>query len=288
MEKKVTILVICALLLGSIFVSAGFASPFGSFENLPVVRVLVDNRDLQGDVPGVIFQGRTLVPLRFVAEAMGAEVEWDEEIYTVSITTVEDPEFVEIKNEGWQTLANAEDAYKINEFYGTWNGFFKSLSTTWVKVINLNTNTYFVEEAHHEVFKKYTAENLFEATELLLEELELLRENAVNKYTDDLPGWRQDATKVKNSHALYSYMSMAIINNLWESYYLTQEAFSIYEADHDQYSDLHEKSRLMVQELEDNILTLKQETALNELSWKLILENIFSQNLYKNINDEDA
>ncbi|MCL2566067.1 MAG: copper amine oxidase N-terminal domain-containing protein [Defluviitaleaceae bacterium] len=39
------------------------------------------------DVSSVIIEGRTLVPARMIAEAMGAAVDWDGEIRTVTITT---------------------------------------------------------------------------------------------------------------------------------------------------------------------------------------------------------
>ncbi|MCL2837729.1 MAG: copper amine oxidase N-terminal domain-containing protein, partial [Oscillospiraceae bacterium] len=39
------------------------------------------------DVPAMIYNDRTLVPLRFIAEASGANVEWDEDTQTVIINT---------------------------------------------------------------------------------------------------------------------------------------------------------------------------------------------------------
>ena len=39
------------------------------------------------DTPGVIIDGRTLVPLRFVAESFGVSVEWDGDTRTVTITS---------------------------------------------------------------------------------------------------------------------------------------------------------------------------------------------------------
>lgn len=46
----------------------------------------VDGEAKQLDSPPVIINGRTLVPVRFVAEAFGAEVGWDQSSRTVSIT----------------------------------------------------------------------------------------------------------------------------------------------------------------------------------------------------------
>jgi|GEM_PF-6669932 len=48
-------------------------------------RLNNDNRSMD-TVPVVLPPGRTMVPVRFVAEALGARVEWDEKAYIVKIT----------------------------------------------------------------------------------------------------------------------------------------------------------------------------------------------------------
>jgi hypothetical protein len=47
----------------------------------------VDNRAIPLDVPAVIVNGRTLVPLRFVGEALGAKVEWESASRVVYVTS---------------------------------------------------------------------------------------------------------------------------------------------------------------------------------------------------------
>lgn len=46
----------------------------------------VDGRPVTLDVPPTVVQGRTIVPLRFVSEALGAFVQWQSETRTVQIT----------------------------------------------------------------------------------------------------------------------------------------------------------------------------------------------------------
>jgi hypothetical protein len=46
----------------------------------------INDKPVSLDVPGVIVDGRTMVPLRFVSEAMGCKVDWLEETQTVLIT----------------------------------------------------------------------------------------------------------------------------------------------------------------------------------------------------------
>ena len=47
------------------------------------VRVILNGRTLQFDVPPIMENDRTLVPLRVIFEALGAGVEWDGATQTV-------------------------------------------------------------------------------------------------------------------------------------------------------------------------------------------------------------
>jgi len=48
----------------------------------PIVRVFLDTLPVEFDVPPAVVQGRTLVPFRAIAEALGAKVEWDQATQT--------------------------------------------------------------------------------------------------------------------------------------------------------------------------------------------------------------
>ena len=50
-------------------------------------RATVNGRDVQLEAPARIINGSTMVPLRFVSEALGAYVNWDGRTQTVSITS---------------------------------------------------------------------------------------------------------------------------------------------------------------------------------------------------------
>lgn len=74
------------LLAGAVpAVHAAGVSPHGEHQGFPVVRVTVAGAPVQGDVPAVNLNGRTMVPLRFVAEALGHQVAWDDANYTAKI-----------------------------------------------------------------------------------------------------------------------------------------------------------------------------------------------------------
>lgn len=49
-------------------------------------RVILDGRELSFDVPPAVENGRTLVPLRSIFEALGASVQWDATTQTVTAT----------------------------------------------------------------------------------------------------------------------------------------------------------------------------------------------------------
>lgn len=53
------------------------------------IKLVVDGKEIYSDVPPQIINGRTLVPARPLAEAMGADVSWNEESQTVFVWTRE-------------------------------------------------------------------------------------------------------------------------------------------------------------------------------------------------------
>lgn len=51
------------------------------------VRLVVDGSPVASDVPPLLIDGRVLVPLRWVAEALDCEVSWDEATWTAEVRT---------------------------------------------------------------------------------------------------------------------------------------------------------------------------------------------------------
>ena len=68
----------------TLFIINFFTIP--TFAN-PAAHVIVDGRLLQFDVPPTIIQGRTLVPLRGIFEALGVEPHWNSQTQTVTAQT---------------------------------------------------------------------------------------------------------------------------------------------------------------------------------------------------------
>ena len=74
---------------------AGAASPSTSAVPVSEIKVVLDGQPLNFDVPPQIINGRTLVPLRVIFEALGASVNWNEAAQTV--TAVKDNTTVSLR-----------------------------------------------------------------------------------------------------------------------------------------------------------------------------------------------
>lgn len=61
------------LLLGILLATAGLAAAADWS-----IKLIVNGKEIQCDVPPQLINGRVLVPARFVAEPLGAKVEWDD------------------------------------------------------------------------------------------------------------------------------------------------------------------------------------------------------------------
>jgi hypothetical protein len=72
-----------ALIVG--LASVVYANDF--YNGYQIVTLLLDGRQVRSDVPAIIMDGRTLLPVRALSEAMGHDVAWDGDHWTVSLTT---------------------------------------------------------------------------------------------------------------------------------------------------------------------------------------------------------
>ncbi|GEM_PF-3484476 len=68
-----------------------WASAGGTFAGFPVAGLVLNGQAFTPSSPPVIINGRTYVPLRFIGEALGARVGWDNDAKTVTIETATAP-----------------------------------------------------------------------------------------------------------------------------------------------------------------------------------------------------
>lgn len=88
MRKKMLLVTVLLVSLVFILGVSGAARPL-YYKIYPVVNIVVNGAEIvpaEGDVPAFQIDGRTMVPIRMVAEALKAEVEWDEQTRTVKIS----------------------------------------------------------------------------------------------------------------------------------------------------------------------------------------------------------
>jgi len=77
--KKKLLIVFGAVFLVVAVATVGFAA-------IPI-KLIVNGQEIKADVPAQLISGRTMVPVRWVAEALGANVEWDAKSNSVKIDT---------------------------------------------------------------------------------------------------------------------------------------------------------------------------------------------------------
>lgn len=59
-----------------------------AFADQPI-KLIVNGKEIQCDVPPQIINGRTMIPARFLAEALGAKVDWDADNNVVQATSID-------------------------------------------------------------------------------------------------------------------------------------------------------------------------------------------------------
>lgn len=80
-------------------------------ESKDKITILYNGRELVGDVPACIIDGRTLVPLRLIFDAMGASVEWDQNTRTVSSALGDRTVSMQVDN---PTMIRNSEAYLLD------------------------------------------------------------------------------------------------------------------------------------------------------------------------------
>lgn len=118
-RRLVTILMLVAVLCFA--VSTSFATT--------TVKVYVDGQEIVGDTPAQIINNRTMVPISFVAEALGANVTWNQATRSVIITSKPNEQLNLMKLNGEPTTWPYwyEDGVLYMEYHNL-QGMFKLLN----------------------------------------------------------------------------------------------------------------------------------------------------------------
>ncbi len=97
---------ICAALLICVFATTAFAGN--------PIKLLINGQEVECDLPPQILDGRVMVPMRWVVEALGAEVQWDGRNNEILISN---PDFISSNLEAGAKL------YPFKEIDGMYDGF---------------------------------------------------------------------------------------------------------------------------------------------------------------------
>lgn len=105
-----------------ILIAVAFASfALGAFAANPI-KIIVNGQAINSDVPPQIINGRVMVPIRFIADALGANVSWDQNTYSVIITTNKTTQSIPIPGDtlGLELLESkmTTDKYNTNTIVG--------------------------------------------------------------------------------------------------------------------------------------------------------------------------
>ena len=84
--KKIGIVLLVIVMSTAVAFAAGVN---GTFAGYNVVNVQLNGTALKSDVPGVVLENRTVLPLRAVAENMNAIVDWDQATMTANLVKPE-------------------------------------------------------------------------------------------------------------------------------------------------------------------------------------------------------
>lgn len=132
MKRKVSVLVAALLAAASgVAVAAGTT---GEYKGHPIVNVVVNGKIVQGEVPGINMEGTTLVPLKVVSEALGAQVGWDQATSTASVTTAAAPAATPPKQPTQEEEAKRKLVQSVRALYDKVDTYLDQLPITREKI----------------------------------------------------------------------------------------------------------------------------------------------------------
>lgn len=85
MRKKILLsLLMLSMFIGGVVTASSIN---GNYNGNAIVKVFVNGQAVQSEVPAQIIDGSTLLPLRAISEALGANVKWNPDDYSVAVST---------------------------------------------------------------------------------------------------------------------------------------------------------------------------------------------------------
>jgi len=117
------------------------------------VAIIMNGKPVVTDTPGQIINGRTMVPIRVISEALGAKVEWDSQNRTVVINTESQQKLLKLNGEqttwpywyenGVLYMEKRNTVQLVREFYNHPN--YQPAYIDSLKTFNLNNRSEDIE-----------------------------------------------------------------------------------------------------------------------------------------------
>jgi hypothetical protein len=208
MKKYVLVVVLFMLFAG---VATG-SSINGDYKGNPIVNVKVNGKMVSSEVPAIIYDGSTLIPLRAATEALGATVSWDQTTYTASINISSNDTNPNTK-ESFKKLLDKAESYGSIYFHLTYDSIGAYLATSYKlkndgndidNIHNLTTLVAYTDADYIDI-KELTADNAD------LAEIIVNREDAENFLSGKLDKTAYfNKWQIKNNSAQSSQQSPAV------------------------------------------------------------------------------
>lgn len=103
-----------------------------------LVTIYVNGKKIESDVPPQIINGRTMVPVRFVSEALGADVDWNAENRAVIITKNETMDLVTYKEKVVKCISDINFSYNTEVSSSFQKRYEKSLHNSNIILSKIN------------------------------------------------------------------------------------------------------------------------------------------------------
>ncbi|MFB0847287.1 copper amine oxidase N-terminal domain-containing protein [Paenibacillus oleatilyticus] len=85
MNKKIAFLFAGFMFFAGVVSASSISSINGDYKGNPIVKVFLNGNQINSEVPAMIIDGTTMIPLRSVSESLGTFVLWDDKTYTVNL-----------------------------------------------------------------------------------------------------------------------------------------------------------------------------------------------------------
>ncbi len=122
--------IIVGLLAGFILATTTFAVASQQ------IKLIINGQEIQCDSPPQMLGGRVMVPAKYVAESLGASVEWDGQKRAVIITGKDSVETTEIRNQ----TSNNKEITQIDGYTIKYNNNIYYTLAEWANKHNLSKN----------------------------------------------------------------------------------------------------------------------------------------------------